>query len=124
MAMDVLTTPTITKIPKGGQDFCVNGWDVDSSTAEVLKAAPGAGYSIYITSIILQSNDADANPQIQDTSDTPNILFGPLLSSTAGVTLTLPDGYAIKVASNKGVNLKSAAAGQVSVHLVGKIVKD
>lgn len=127
MAMNTLDTITVTKIPKGGQDFCVNFANSNVSTTSVpyptpLKAAPGAGYSIYLTSIIMVSNVDGLVFVLNDSSG--NKLFSSLLSSTSGVCIKSPKGYAIKVNSNNGVYVSANKTGDVFVHLIGKIVKD
>lgn len=119
MALDAKSTPTITKVPKGGIPFAVNALETDATTAEELQAAPGAGLSLYITQVVLGSDDADAHPHIQDEDD--NILFGPLLSSVEGPHLIRPGSTAIKMIANKALELKAAAAGNIFVYVEGII---
>jgi hypothetical protein len=122
MALDAQSTPTIVPIPKGGVYFCVNGNEADASTAVEIKAAPGAGYNIYITKIILNSDDADAHPHLQDEDDT--VLFGALNSAVESPTITrVAEGTAIKMTANKALELKAAAAGNVFVYVEGKVAE-
>jgi hypothetical protein len=126
MALDAISTPTIvedTNIPfRGRTVWCLNGYDTDASTAIEIKAAPGAGKSLYITEIIIGSDDADAHPHLQDEDD--NVLFGPLLSTTGGMHLVAVLKHPIKVVSNKALELKAAAAGNVFIFLQGATAED
>ncbi|MBN2591638.1 MAG: hypothetical protein JXA96_17360 [Sedimentisphaerales bacterium] len=125
MALDAVSTPTIVEsVPFRGQTTAgVNGYDTDASTAIDFISAPGSGKSLYLQKIILQSDDADAHPQIQDGDGT--VLFGPLMSAVEGPSLTLDLGEgAIKVTSNKAVALKAAAAGNVFVFVKYKTAED
>ena len=112
MALDAIATPTLVEeIPFQGKTlFCITGYDTDASTAIEIKAAPGAGKAIYITSIILGSDDADAHPHLQDEDD--NVLIGPLMSAVEGP---------VKLVSNKALELKAVAGGNVFVHVEGAI---
>jgi hypothetical protein len=111
---------------KGGTPFVVTGNTADASGNEVLKAAPGANKSILIDAVVLTTNDADANPHIQDEDD--NVLFGlfyGVLGAAGGasvVSMRFPNP--IKVATNKALELSAAAAGNVSVYLEGRIQND
>lgn len=119
MALDAVSTPTIVdEIPHRGRTFwSVNGNDTDASTAIEIKAAPGAGKALYITEIVLGSDDADAHPHLQDEDDT--VLFGPLLSTTGGMHLVAVLRHPIKLTSNKALEIKAAAAGNVFVFIEG-----
>jgi len=123
-----LATPTILtgNRAKGGVPFVVTGNTADSSTANALKAAPGAGKSILIDACILTSNDADANPQLQDEDD--NVIFGlfyGLLGAAGGATVvSMRFPNPLKLVSNKALELKAAAAGNVSVYVEGRIQND
>lgn len=119
MALDAISTPTIVdEIPfKGRFLWAVNGNDTDASTAIEIKAAPGTGKSLYITSIIMSSDDADAHPVLQD--EDGNVLFGPLLSTVGGQIMVSPLKKPIKLAANKALEIKSSAAGNVSVFVQG-----
>jgi hypothetical protein len=124
MALDAISTPTIVEaIPFSGRTlWSVNGYDTDASTAIEIKATPGAGKSLYITEIILGSDDADAHPHLQDEDD--NVIFGPLLSSTGGMHLVAVLRHPIKLVSNKALEIKAAAAGNVYVFIQGATAED
>ena len=121
MALDAIATPTLVEeIPFTGKTlFCITGYDTDASTAIEIKAAPGAGKAIYITSVIIGSDDADAHPQLQD--EDANVLIGPLMSTVEGPVLHHDFKYPLKLVSNKALQIKAAAAGNVSVHVEGAI---
>ena len=121
MALDAIATPTLVEeIPFTGKTlFCITGYDTDASTAIEIKAAPGAGKAIYITSIILGSDDADAHPHLQDEDD--NVLIGPLMSAVEGPILHHDFSFPLKLVSNKALELKAAAGGNVFVHVEGAI---
>ena len=126
MALDAISTPTIVdEIPfKGRVRWAINGYDTDLQTAIEIKAAPGVGKSLYITAVVITSNDADAYPYLQDEDDT--ILFGrffPILTS-GGFSLVKEFSKPIKLTTNKALELKSVAAGNVSIWVEGAIAED
>jgi hypothetical protein len=124
MALDVISTPTIVEeIPfKGRTYWSINGWEADASTAIEIKAAPGAGKSHYLTEIVLGSDDADAHPHLQDEDD--NVLFGPLLSTVGGMHLVAVLKHPIKMVSNKALEIKAAADGNIFVFVEGATADD
>lgn len=121
MALDAIATPTLVEeIPFSGKVlWCITGYDTDASTAIEIKVAPGVGKALYITSIILGSDDADAHPHLQDEDD--NVLIGPLMSTVEGPILSHTFSKPLKLVNNKALELKAAAAGNVSVHIEGAI---
>lgn len=126
MPLDVISTPTIVdEIPFGNKVlWAINGYETDAQTAIEIKAAPGAGKSLYITAVVITSNDADAYPWLQDEDD--NILFGrifPILTS-GGFSLVKEFKKPIKLVSNKALEIKSAAAGNVSIWVEGATADD
>jgi len=125
MALDAISTPTIVdEIPfKGRSLWAINGYDTDASTAIDIKDAPGAGKSLYITSVIITCNDADAYPQLQDGDAT--ILFGRFFTTaTDSLSLVKEFKRPIKVATNKSIALKAAAGGNVSIWMEGATADD
>ena len=121
MALDAIATPTLVEsIPAHGKVlWCITGIEADASTAIEIKAAPGVGNAIYITHVILQSDDADANPQLQDEDD--NVLIGAPYTTVEGVILNHKFENPLKLVSNKALELKAGAGGQVFVHVEGAI---
>ena len=121
MAADAIATPTLVEgIPTYGQSlWCITGYDTDFSTAIEVKAAPGVGKALYITSVILGSDDADAHPHLQDEDD--NVLIGPLYSTVEGAILNHDFSKPLKLVDNKALEIKAAAAGNVSFHIEGAI---
>lgn len=126
MALDAISTPTIVdEIPfKGRVLWAINGYDTDVSTAIEIKAAPGTGKSLYITAVIITCNDADAYPWLQDEDDT--ILFGRFFTLLTEGTLVISKEFKkpLKLTSNKALELKAAAAGNVSIWIEGATAED
>lgn len=114
MALDSISTPTlVATLPVDAVPAALNGLEADASTAIEIVAAPGVGKAIFLTNIILGSDDADAHPHLQDEDD--NVLFGPLLSTVEGGNLPKKFDRPLKLVSNKALELKAAAAGNVFV---------
>lgn len=121
MPLDSVSTPQIIEeLPFKGRIFwAVNGQDTDASTAIEIQAAPGAGLALYLEQIFLGSDDADAHPHLQDEDD--NVLFGPLMSTVEGPGIGGILKHPIKLVSNKALEIKAAAAGNVFVYVQGVI---
>ncbi len=119
MALDASATPTRTEGAFSGKSYwAITGVDADASTAIDIVAAPGAGKSLYITGVIITSDDDDAHPQLQDGDAT--LLFGPFCSNANGILqITWKFCQPIKVTANKSLAVKAAAAGNVSVYVEG-----
>lgn len=121
MAFDTSATPTRINpsnfMTKSYWTF--TGTDADASTAIDIVAAPGAGLSLYITGVIIQTAyDADAFPQLQDGDGT--LLFGPWLAGTLTANLiSWKFDQPIQVTANKSLAVKCAAAGSVYVYVEG-----
>ena len=125
MPLDAISTPTIVdEIPfKGRVLWAINGNEADASTAIAIKAAPGAGKSLYITAVLITCDDDDADPVLQDEDD--NLLFGPFYAKAAG-PIVVPKEFSkpIKLVSNKALELKAAAGGSISVWVEGATADD
>jgi len=121
MALDVSATVTRSnpKRPSAASYWAVTGADDDSQTAEIIRAAPGSGYSLYITYVLMSWLDADAVPRLQDEDDT--LLFGPWNGSGANAPLVIEHEFKmpVKLTANKALELKCAAAGTVSFYIEG-----
>lgn len=120
MALDAISTPTmVNQVPyKGRVDWVLNGYDTDASTAIIIKAAPGVGKALFIKEVIITSDDADAYPHLQDEDD--NVLFGRFFSTNNGVlVLAWKFTRPIQLVTNKALELKAAAAGNVSIWIEG-----
>jgi hypothetical protein len=124
MAEVANSTPTIVdEVPFRGRTlWTVNYADTDASTAIEIKAAPGAGKSLYLTEIVIGSDSATAHPHLQDEDDT--VIFGPLLSTVGGQALVAVLKHPIKMTTNKALEIKAAAAGNVSVFVEGVTAED
>jgi len=124
MALTASGTPSVITgtRAKGGEPFIVTGYATDASTAAALKAAPGANKSLVIDYAQLGVSAATTIAHIQD--EDGNILFGPLITATETGVMTKPVNIPTKVASNKAIQLKAAAAGSVSVYIEGRIIDD
>lgn len=121
MALDAISTPTIVgEVPfRGKVLWAISGYDTNVSTAIEIKAAPGVGKSLYITAVVITSNDVAAYPWLQDEDD--NILFGQFFTTltTGGFSLVKEFSKPIKLVSNKALEIKAAASGNVSIWIEG-----
>jgi len=118
MAMDTQADVTIsgTKRKVGETRWAFTGIEADASTQIIIKAAPGAGLALYLTHVIMTSNDADANPFLQDEDD--NLLFGPFVSSVEGVVINHKFEFPLRLVTNKALEIK-ATVGVVTVYVEG-----
>lgn len=126
MALDAISTPTLVdEVPfKGRTYWAINGYDSDVAAGIEIKAAPGTGKSLYILSVVITSNNAAAYPYLQDEDDV--ILFGrffPILTS-GGFSLVKEFKRPMKVATNKALEIKAAASGNVSIFIEGATAND
>lgn len=120
MALDAISTPTIVdEIPHRGRFlWAINGNEADAQTAIEIKAAPGTGKALYITSVLITCDDDDADPVLQDEDD--NLLFGPFYAKVAGpIVIAKEFSKPIKLVTNKALEVKAAAAGTFSVWVEG-----
>lgn len=125
MPLDAISTPTtVAAVPfMGRTDWTLNGNEADASTAIEIKAAPGAGKSLYIKSALITCDDDDAAPVLQDEDD--NLLFGPFYAKAAGpIVIDRKFDRPIKLVSNKALELKAANAGSISVFIEGATADD
>lgn len=100
--------------------WAINVLETNAGTAEELVATPGAGFALVLDEVVIQSDDADAHPQLQDGDAT--VLLGPLLSTVEGVSFVKP-GMPIRLTANKALQLKAAAAGNIWVYIEGRTVR-
>ena len=123
-----LATPAILsgQRAKGGIPFVVTGFSADTSTENALKAAPGAGKSILIDHVILTTNVTTVDPWLQDEDNT--VIFGRFYGTigAAGGPLVINKHFPnpLKLTTNKALELKASAAGDVSVYVEGRIQND
>ena len=120
MGLDAISTPQLVHaLPVDAVPAAINGREADASTAIEIIAAPGVGLAIFLLDLFMTCDDDDAAPHIQDEDD--NILFGPVYAKAAGpivVHKEWKEPHIGKVASNKAVELKAVAAGNISIWLV------
>ena len=120
--LDTSSNPTLVDrgaIPTTAIPFATNGVEADAQTAKEIVVAPGASKNHYITRIVLQSETTTVDPQIQDNTGTPNVLFGPIYTNTTSVPINIDFPRPIKVATNKAIDLKAAGSGSVFVFIEG-----
>ncbi|KKN75805.1 hypothetical protein LCGC14_0376810 [marine sediment metagenome] len=122
MALTASSTPTmVPQIPSLGRvDWVVNGYSTDASSADEVKAAPGVGKALFIKEVIITCNDVDSYPWLQDEDD--NVLFGrffTLLTSGSGFVLAWKFTRPIQLVTNKALEIKAAAGGNVSIWIEG-----
>lgn len=103
-----------------GIPWAVNASEADASSAVEVKAAPGSGHALCLTYVAITCNDADAYPSLLDASST---LLGPFYSSDKGIVVILDlRKTPIILTANQALNLKGAAAGNISVYVEGYTV--
>jgi len=123
MALDAITTPTVVNPKTNGTLWAINGREADASTAIEIKATPGAGYSLHIEQVYMSCPDADAFPHLQDEDD--NVLFGPFYTTATDPRIVdITFKHPIKMVSNKALEIKAAAAGNIGLYIQGRTVKD
>lgn len=108
----------VTTIPSSSVISAVNANEDDASTAVEVIAAPGAGKAIYLLEAILTCADDDAFPVLQD--EDANLLFGPFYAKAAGplfVHKKWEQPRILKIATNKALQIKAAAGGNVSIYI-------
>lgn len=119
MPLDAISTPAlVSSLPVDAVHAAINGNESDASTAIAIIAAPGAGKAIYILEALITCDDDDADPVLQDEDD--NLLFGPFYAKAAGpivVHKKWEEPRILKVVTNKAVELKAAAGGEISIYL-------
>ena len=120
--LDTSSNPVLVDrgaIPTTAIPFTTNGFEADAQTAKEVVVAPGAGKNHYITRIILQSEVAGVDPQIQDNAGTAAVLFGPYYTTTTNGLVDVSFPRPIKVAANLAIDLKAGGAGLVFVFVEG-----
>ena len=108
----------VTSLPLDSVMSAVNANEDDASTAVEVIAAPGTGKAIYLLEAILTCADDDAFPVLQDEDD--NLLFGPFYAKAAGplfVHKRWGQPRILKLVTNKALEIKAAAAGDVSMYI-------
>ena len=118
--LDTSSNPTLVdrgSIPTSAIPFATNGVEADAQKAKEIVVAPGTGKNHYITRIVLQSETAGVDPQIQD--DSASLLFGPYYTTTTGMKVEINYPRPIKVATNKAIDLKAAGSGDVFIFIEG-----
>lgn len=102
-----------------------NHWKADDnqSTAQTnkqLRAAPGAGLSLYITDITMSTDTAMNIKLVEDTAGVPADVWKPMyFAANGGLVTNLKTP--IKVTANKDLGYTSSAAGNHSLVICGFI---
>lgn len=119
MPLDAISTPALVSVlPVDAVHGAINGNESDASTAIAIVAAPGAGKAIYLLEVLITCDDDDADPVLQDEDN--NLLFGPFYAKAAGpivVHKKWEEPRILKVATNKALELKATAGGEISIYL-------
>jgi hypothetical protein len=117
----------ITKndLSPAGAGFGVNASSADASGCEELKAAPGAGKSIYLTQIEVSCVAAITVTigEGENAGAVTTILFGPFnFAATSGspVNLSFRD-KGIKLTANTSLTVDASGAGAVQVFAEGYV---
>ncbi len=119
MALDAITTPAIAVgLPVDAVHGVLNGREADASTAIEIVSAPGVRKTIYLLALHLTCDDDDAAPHLQD--EDGNVVFGPFYAKAAGpivVNKEFKEPRIPKLATNKALQLKAAAGGNIGIWL-------
>ena len=118
-----LTTPTICgdgELPIARYaPWCLNNVENDANTAPVLlKAAPCAGQTLYLTHATFSGRLTDIQITLRD-GDT-DVLFGPIQMQANGTGTFLIDWeYPLRLTSNTGLYVYANAATAFMVYIEG-----
>lgn len=114
-----ITLVETTSYPLG---FAVNGTTVDLTGCETLKAAPGAGLSIYVEKIVISCATA-TNVTIgagDGGTAVTTVILGPILFLADGTTnIVLDFKRPLKLAANVALAADAAGAGVVTIFVEG-----
>ena len=122
--MAVVATPVaIGNIPLTSivSRFAVNATSADASGCEVIKAAPSAGYSIYIThlSVMIDANITVTIGEGETASAVDTIKIGPIPSPTEGLVWQKDFPDAIQLTAATLLAMDASGAGNVCVYVEG-----
>ena len=120
MAITV-TTPDTGPGSQGGS-FIVNGVSADASGCEELKAAPGAGKSIYVKHLTINNGASALSHTIGEGETTPGsvdtALIGPI-AMAANSSLQWDFYPPMKLTANKSLVIDASGSGAVCVFVEG-----
>ena len=87
--------------------WAVNNDMADGSTAVLTKAAPGAGYALYVTNLVLSKTTSSSDIAVQLLDEDDTVYLGPLyLVDNAGALFNRTWRCPIKLAANKALYVK------------------
>ena len=116
-----ITKNNLTPATKG---FAVNASSADLSGCEELKAAPGAGVSIYIAQVEISCVAAITVTigEGETGGAVTTVLWGPFnFAATSGSPVNIALNPAIKLAANKSLTIDASGAGAVQTFVQGYI---
>ena len=122
-----ITTPTLAgpglmPIMRIGPWAVNNDEDDANGAAVALKAAPGAGYSLYLTHVTLSGRAADLAITLRDGT---TVIYGPIqMQDNGGGNFTKDWEYPLKLTSNAALNVYASAATAFTVYVEGFTGKD
>lgn len=132
MALDLSGTPQIVEeVPFSGRNLWqITAMDAAVTTADALVAAPGAGKSLYITSVIASCIGTAATVGfcwLQDEDD--NILLaltptGDTDIGAAGTSFSIHLDKPIKLTANKALEVKSSQLATLAITVQGATAED
>lgn len=107
MADIVKNEPTLDSGPLAIVRWAVNATEADAATNSEVKAAPGAGKSLYLTKVLINC----ALAQTVVLNDASTALLGPYTFLAAGGTIvSLEFKIPIKLTANQALNVTAAGA--------------
>lgn len=99
--------------PAAAAPWSVNATTADCQGNEILQAAPGTGFSLYVEWLVI--NCITATTVV--INDDASALFGPYSFDAAGASVIYLDyrDSPVKLTANKALKAAAAAGGQVTI---------
>ena len=114
-----ITTPTlVAHLPrKHSGPWAVNNDEDDATPAVELKAAPGAGKALYLTSVSFSGQTVDVAITLLDGS---TVIFGPIQMQADGGSLFTKDWkHPLKLTANTALNVLATNGVAFTVYVEG-----
>ncbi|MBN1491207.1 MAG: hypothetical protein JXA69_14940 [Phycisphaerae bacterium] len=112
-----------TSLQRSGHGFATNATSADASACEVVIAAPGAGYALALTSVVI-SSAAAINVTVgagkSDTAVTSPII-GPVYCA-ANTTVSHVFAEPIRLAENTALTCDASGAGALCIVVEGVVL--
>ena len=116
-----ITTPTLIgngqmPIARTGPLAINDVQEGDATTAVQIIASPGAGKSLFLTSVTISGRTSDQNVTVLDEDGT--VLFGPIAIQEDGETSITKDWKSpLKITSDKDLDVKASANSDFTIYV-------